>query len=142
VTNRVLLAVDDSPAALAAARLAVDLARTCGAALRVVTVLTDHVMAERLGSDMAVLERRRRAAASVLRHVARLAEGAGIPVDTAVVEGEPAGRILDAARRWPADMIVVGRANSPGAGQPYIGSQTRGILEFADVPVLVVPPRT
>jgi len=44
VIERVLLAVDDSPDSLAAARLAVELAGKLVARLRVVSVSADHVL--------------------------------------------------------------------------------------------------
>jgi nucleotide-binding universal stress UspA family protein len=86
------------------------------------------------------VRRRRHAASSVLHHVARLAEQSGVLIETRLLDGLPAAMILDEANRWPADLIVVGRSDRHEAGEPYIGSETRHILEFADRPVLVVPP--
>jgi nucleotide-binding universal stress UspA family protein len=147
--RRILLAVDDSPAALAAARLAVQLAAGWHAEVRAVSVIADGVVDEHLrgGPDMAEPEevgrRRERSAGSLLRHVARLAEQAGAWCETVQLTGDPARQVLDQARSWPADLIVVGRSDLPGPGQPYVGSHTRRVLEFAGQPVLVVPnPRT
>lgn len=140
--SRVLLAVDDSPAALAATAAAVDLAAACGAQLRAVTVVANHRVTDllRAGADPALQERREQAAATVLRHAARVADRSAVPVETSPLSGEPAPRILEEARSWSADLIVMGRASPTGAGQPYVGGQTRHVLEFADVPVMVVPP--
>jgi nucleotide-binding universal stress UspA family protein len=139
----VLLAVDDSPAALAATRAAVALCAATGARLRVVTVVGDHHITEPLshGADgQAVTARRERAAQAVLRHAELLSGRSGVAVETAALEGDAAPRVLDEARRWSADIIVVALVSHHGPGQPYIGGQTRHVLEFADVPVLVVPP--
>lgn len=141
--SRILLAVDDSPAALAATATAVDLAAACGATLRAVTVVADHEVTELLrasGDRRTIQQRREGAAGSVLRHVTRTADRSAVPVETSLLAGEPAPRILDEARTWSADLIVVGRAALSGPGQPYVGGQTRHVLEFADVPVMVVPP--
>lgn len=137
---RILVAVDDSPAALHAARLAVDLAAGTGGTLLVVTVVINHALAVRLGAGDDLGLRRQRAADTVLRHAGGLAERANVPVETALLAGDPASGILDEARRWPADLIILGRANPSGPGEPYIGRATQHVLEFADVPVLVVPP--
>lgn len=140
--RRVLVAVDDSPASLAAARTAVALAAGSGASLRAVSVITDHAVAERLAAALEpepLGRRRRHAASSVLHHVAQLAEQSGVPIDTRLLDGSPAAIVLDQARSWPADLIVVGRSDRHETGEPYVGSQTRHILEFADRPVLVVP---
>jgi len=145
VIRRVLVAVDDSPASLAAARLAVELAATWNASLRAVSVVGDHLVDERLAAVLGPPEpeplarRRENAASAVLRHLARLAEQSGVPIETRQLDGEPAAVILDEARRWPADLVVLGRSDRHGAGEPYIGAQTRQVLEFADRPVLVVP---
>ncbi len=141
--RRVLVAVDDSPASLAAARTAVELAAGWSASLLAVSVVGDHVLAERLATVLGpepVVRRRTHAADSVLHHVAQLARQAGVSTETRLLQGLPAAMILDEASRGSADLIVVGRSDRREAGEPYIGSETRHILEFADRPVLVVPP--
>jgi nucleotide-binding universal stress UspA family protein len=153
--RRILLAVDDSPSALAAARLAVTLAAACGAALRAVTVVPDGTLDERLSAGRdgpldgqagrdgpaAMTARRARAARFLLRYVSARADREGVPCDGVQVEGEIAARVLEQARDWPADLIVVGRSDPRGTGQPYIGGHARHVLEFAEQPVLVVPYR-
>jgi nucleotide-binding universal stress UspA family protein len=144
--NHILVAVDDSPAALAAAQLAVHLAVDCHASLRAVTVVADRAVAERLRADLGEtdpsdgLARRRGAAAhAVLRYVETLARRASVPIETVRLDGQPAARVLQQAQAWAADLIVLGRSDLAGAGQPYVGAETRQILEFAEQPVLVVP---
>jgi nucleotide-binding universal stress UspA family protein len=48
--------------------------------------------------------------------------------------------VLAQAREWRADLVVLGRSREAGVGDPFIGGQTRLVLEFTDIPVLVVPP--
>jgi nucleotide-binding universal stress UspA family protein len=140
---RILLAVDDSPAALEAARTAVDLAARLHASVRAVNVLRDGVLGAALtaaSADPGVAARRGVAAASVLDHVARLARRLGVTVETGQLQGQPAGCILAEARAWHADVIVLGRsAQQRRAGAPYVGGETAHVLEFAEQPVLVVP---
>lgn len=139
--DKVLLAVHDSAASLAAARTAVELAEGWHARLRVVNVVTDGHITEalhRTGSgDLPV--RRARAGASVLEHVAQLAQARGVPAESAQLEGEVAREVLDDARRWHADLLVVGMTSHDGLGTPSLGPCTTQLLEFAEVPVLVVP---
>lgn len=137
ITN-VLVAVDDSPASLAGVHLAIELAASAGATLCAVAVAPDQPVVEwEARSRPQPLQQ---AASRLLDYVSRLARQAGVPIATALVEGEPARCILDHARAVAADVIVVGRSAQPGPGQPYIGSQTRHVLEFAEAPVIVVPP--
>ena len=143
--RRILVAVDDSPASLTAARTAVQLAASLGARLRAVNVLRDHVLSDalqRVSGYQDVGERRDVAAAGVLGHVAAMATTAGVEVQTCQLDGEPARGILAQAHDWPADLIVIAKsAQQRRAGEPYVGSETANVLEFADQPVLVVPPR-
>lgn len=121
--QRILVAVDDSPAGLAATRVAVGLAAQLAGTLRLVHVVT--------GPDLA--------AGGMLRHVEALAAAAGVEAEPVELHGEPARLVLDEARTWPADLIVIGRGTDHEFGGPYVGREARMVLEFADQPVLVVP---
>jgi nucleotide-binding universal stress UspA family protein len=146
--SRILLAVDDSSPALAAAELAVAVAAERGARLRAVSVVSDGEITEHLRcvagdvSGEAIASRRSQGALAALRHVAKLAKAAAVACETIQLCGDVAPLILEQARAMPADLIVVGRSDLAGAGQPYVGGHTRHVLEFAEVPVLVVPART
>lgn len=139
--ERIVVAVDDSPAALRAVDAAISLAAATGAALTAVTVLQDHALDERISAASAPVGGRRILAANaVLRHVQQLADAAGVLVDTVQVSGAPAAEVLAETRRSNADLIVVARASHRAVGIPHVGSEALRIMEFADVPVLVVPP--
>ncbi len=142
--ERILLAVDDSPDSLAAARLAIELAGTLNARLRIIHVSADHLLdaaVEAASGRPAVGVRRAQSAAAILTRVAGLAEAAGVAAETNLLAGDAGPAILDAVREWQADLVVVGKSARSATGEPYVGTQTRHILEFADQPVLVVPPR-
>lgn len=139
--QRILVAVDDSPTALAAARIAVDMAARSGGCIRFVNVVVDGDLVRALTTmqrDGDLEERRTTAAASLLRHVCAQAESAGVRADAVSLEGEPAPHLLAQARQWGADLIVVGRSDAR-PGRPYVGTVARHVLEFSDLPVLVVP---
>lgn len=139
--HRILVAVDDSPAALRAARLAIDLARGWGAAVRVVTVTADHEVDALLDGDpeARVRERAAEASSALLRHLADDAAHLGLDHDARLLQGTPFRMVLEAARDWEADLIIMGRSDRRGPSSPYLGSVTAHVLEFADCPVLVVP---
>ncbi len=108
--QRVLVAVDDSPAALRAAHTAANLAAGWHARLHLVTVTADHTLSA-------------------------LLDAAG-PDGGATGRVEQAGRAL---RTWNVNLIVMGRSDRRGPSSAYLGSVTAHVLEFADCPVLVVP---
>lgn len=138
--HRILLAVYDSEAALAAAHTAVEIAAATGAELQVLHVLVNSEITAALRAAACTGIPRPTAAESLLTHVARLASDAGVPVRTEHVTGEPARCVLDHARSWPADLVVLGRTSHLGPGEPYIDHHSQRILEFAEIPVLTVPP--
>jgi nucleotide-binding universal stress UspA family protein len=143
VIERVLLAVDDTPGSLAATRVAVAVARELHARLRAVHVSTDHLIESALTAATGHREVRAGrdvSAAAVLGRVTALAAAAGVDVETELLAGDAARAVLDAARSWAADLVIVGKSARPVSGDPYVGAQTRHILEFAEQPVLVVPP--
>ena len=140
--QRILVAVDDSPAALAAVQVAVGIATRTGARVRFVNVVSDGLLVTGLSTldrAGALDERRGASAASLLHHVRARAESAGVQAETVRLEGDPAPNLLAQARGWHADLVVVGRSDVRGSGRPYVGTVTRHVLEFSECPVLVVP---
>lgn len=127
MTIRALVAIDDSTPALAAAALAIELAKNQPFEINFTTVSEP-------GSN----------ADAILGHVANLAAKAGVSATlTTTDDGKPFEALLATAAQWKADVIIIGRSDIRRPGGPYVGSQTEHLLEFTDIPVLVVPePRT
>lgn len=141
--KRILLAIDDSPDSLAATRLAVSLARELHAQLRAVHAVADHEVDVALESATGrpIGATRGHAVAALFARVSSLAEAEGVAADTMVLNGGIGTAIIDAARDWGADLVVIGKSARLATGEPYVGALTRHVLEFADEPVLVVSAR-
>ena len=112
--------------------------------MRIVNVIADGtidaVLAER--GEANAEAQRGEAANRLLAHVVREARREGVPaerIDAVLRLGEPFRRILEEAQAWRADLIVMAVNNRVGLRSPYIGSATEHVLEFATVPVLVIP---
>ncbi len=137
----VLVAVNDSTPAFAAAAVAVRYAALLGARVRVVTVLEPWPVgrAHDGGELIDVRHRREQAGDAAIRHVVVLGERAGVEVSGVRREGAVAGAVLDEAAACGACLIVMARVSRPGHALPSVGSETLRVLEFATVPVLVVP---
>lgn len=121
--NRILVAVDDSPPAIVAATYATELAKSQGAELHLVAVSEPAHHAE-----------------DALNHLTKLARKADVATTTTTTDGgHPFEALLAVAHEWNADLIVMGRSDNRRPGVPYVGSQTEHLLEFTDIPVLVVP---
>ena len=139
---RILLAVNDSPAGLAAARTAVWLAQQSAGQIRAVHVTSEPgaLPNRRGGAARAEAEDcLPEDVAPILKYVTGLADRAGVSLDTRTIRGQPARSILDHATAWNTDVIVLGRSGVRHVGQPFVGSSVLNVLEFAEVPVVVVP---
>ena len=53
-------------------------------------------------------------------------------------EGDPAAAIVNAAREWPADLIVVGSHGRGGVSRVMLGSVAEAVVRRSPCPVLVV----
>ena len=137
MTPTVLVAVNDSAAAFAAARTAIALARRGGDRLHVLTVLDDADGPSPAPSED--LAARERSADAVLSHITALAEAADVPVTVRRRSGPVTSVTLAEAAAVGAEIIVVGLVDKPSRAMPAIGTHTLHLLEFADIPVLVVP---
>jgi nucleotide-binding universal stress UspA family protein len=165
--TRILLAVNDSPAGLAAVRTALRFARASRGTVLAVHVLTEEPPAAGAGGSGGAAGRSgrssgsggpggsggaapvepgpaaatspERAADALLDYITELARESGVPIETRRLAGRPAQVILDQAARWEPDVIVLGRSGVRHVGQPFVGSQVLHVIEFSDVPVLVVP---
>lgn len=142
MTARFLLVVDDSAAALHAARVAIDLAAATHGTLTLVTVVEDHVLDAQLRAAAIpdAAGRRARGAMAMVNRVAALAAHQGVPAETEVLSGHGAEQVLAAVGRCGADVIVVAREPRLPAGSRPPPVNVEHLLEFADKPVLVVPP--
>jgi len=56
-----------------------------------------------------------------------------------VLRGDPLRAILEDAREWQPDLILVGRTGRSGPGSPMVGSLAMHLIEFTEWPVVVVP---
>ncbi len=71
--------------------------------------------------------------------MAAVGAAAGVKVSGVRREGAVAVAILEEAASVGAGLIVLARVSRRGHALPYVGSETLRVLEFATVPVLVVP---
>ena len=61
------------------------------------------------------------------------------PIDTMLLEGEPADELIEAARQRSADLVVVGGRGSGGFADLHIGSVAHHLTHHTDRPLAVVP---
>ena len=77
----------------------------------------------------------------LLSSVASLADQAEVDAETAMLEASRrkfSKTIANEARRWEADLIVMGTHGRMGIARLVLGSVAEGVLHIAPVPVLLV----
>ena len=65
-------------------------------------------------------------------------QNTGIKVEIQVPLGEPVAEILQVAKEWPADILVVGTHGRRGISRALLGSVAEKLVRLAECPVLVV----
>jgi len=142
---RILLAIDGSPSSDRAAQLVGTTSWPDGSAIRVVHVAAPEaesylsmpgvvVSAETI-DRIATSSRQRND--ELLSSGAAGLSGPGRAVDTMLLEGRPASAIVDAARDFHADVIVLGSHGRGTLGTALLGSVSSEVVEYATTPVLV-----
>jgi len=128
-----MLAVDDTPDSVAAARVAVELVAALRPTLRIVHVSTDHNLDAAVleaGGQPAVAARRAEADAAIVARAATLATAAGVDAQTELLTGDIGPAVLDAARQWPANLVVLGKSARSATGEPYLAGKRPDDLLF------------
>jgi len=136
-----LVAVDGSHTSDMALQEALKLATETKAQLHLVHV-SDISPAVEGGLDPETFRRMARQEGNeVLSKVASLASHSGVNVETVLLEAGPRQRskaIVDEAKRWEADLIVMGTHGRAGVARLVLGSVAEGVVHVAPVPVILI----
>lgn len=139
--QRILVAVDDSDGARRALREALALAKDQQARLRLVHVMEIPYPYDGASVDFeALADARRGPGQALLDEAVALVRREGLEPEVALIgsDGGPVGdAIVAEARRWPADLIVLG-AHDRGLLDRLLGSVAEGVIGESPVPVLLL----
>jgi nucleotide-binding universal stress UspA family protein len=144
VFSAIVVGTDGSETAGEAVRQAVDLARTVGARLHVVTAYEPVSQARvrdeprRAPADVQWAINPREDVDATLEAAAEVARAAGVEVATYARQGDPADAILDVAEEERADLVVVGNKGMTGARRFLLGSVPNRVSHHAPCSVLII----
>lgn len=141
MAGRIVVGVDGSSGSLQALRWAADEARLRGAALEVIAAWHYPVLATIPAFGVqppaeALAEEARKGLVDLLE-AEGITSASGLTVLERVVEGPPAGALVDAAA--DADLLVVGSRGRGGFSGLLLGSVSQAVVSHARCPVVVVP---
>jgi nucleotide-binding universal stress UspA family protein len=138
----VLVGATGEESSIGALRVAAAIARRSGAAVRVVTVTTPfpHAIgvADLTAPPMMDEENRRAALGAVKAKLESLPDAK--QWDVQAIVGWPAEAIVDAAERWPASLIVLGRGEHHAWDRLFGPETAIAVARQARAPVLAVVP--
>jgi nucleotide-binding universal stress UspA family protein len=143
--KRILVPVDGSPTSAKGLKAAMKLAREGRGRLCLLHVVQEYsaFIAPDAGVDITpLLEGMKAAGLRTLARVERSARAAGARPDTRLVEGfgsRVADLIVREAKRWRADLIVMGTHGRRGMKRALLGSDAELVVRHSPVPVLLVP---
>lgn len=133
----VVLGYDESPGAVRALRVALEVSAVFGEPLVLVFgAAAPGGLGEEYSTHRAAL---REAGRSALGHAVAAAEDAGVRTTVEVLDRKPAEALLDAAERHGARCIVVGSWGESPVRGALLGSTPHKLLHLSPVPVLCVP---
>ena len=139
--KKLVVAYDGSPNSKNALKLAGELAKAVAVDVFLVSVVeTDFgIYRGEIGSREfhQIQEARQKHGEETIESGARQALEWGIPVQTVLLSGNPAGELLNFAQKEGAYMIVVGPRGLGTFESMILGSVTQKILSHAHIPVVV-----
>jgi len=137
MTEKALVAVKDSEAALNAFLQTVELSRRFGFQLGAVCVAPPYQGDLALVGVHALKRTLAEPSLTVLDEAVRIATEEGVGLSTFAAEGHGPEAIIDLAVRENYDLIIIGR--EPGIRWGCVGSLTAGLLRHSPVDLLVIP---
>jgi len=141
--RKILAAVDGSAASNKGLREALRLAKREGARLCLVHVVNEFYAFAGMDGPAPVdlVPALREGGKKILANARRMAERAGIKPTLAMREtigGPAADAIVREARKWGADLIVLGTHGRRGVRRLVLGSDAEQVVRTSRVPVLLV----
>jgi nucleotide-binding universal stress UspA family protein len=140
----IVVGTDGSGSATQAVREAVDVAKSIGATLELVSAYTPvseaRLQAERRAApeDVQWAINPKQEVELALSDAAEIAREAGVEVNTHAREGDPADAILDVAEEIKAELVIIGNKGMTGAKRFLLGSVPDKISHHAPCSVLIV----
>lgn len=139
--QKILIAVEDSPYSLEAARAGLELAKKVNAEIAIMSAINIGVTIaspEVIPTPIEVINVQREEAHNIIAKVKALAEGVHIAHEF-TPEGDPREEIVAVAKEWGAHIIVLGTHGRTGLTHLLMGSTAEYVVRHSNVPVLVVP---
>lgn len=141
--KRILIAIDNNAYSMKAAKAGFSLAHELKAAIGLLYVVNKSK--EIVNADLGITPEQSRMlllneAEQTIEQLIQIYNGVQ-HIDRFTPEGFPEQVIINIAKEWEADMIVMGTHTRSGIERMLTGSLAEYIIRHATIPVLIAPPR-
>jgi nucleotide-binding universal stress UspA family protein len=142
--DRILVPVDGSEISTRGLQEAIKLSKALGGQLRLVHIVDDSALALNPETGIAaapLVEDFAEGGKEILEQARKVAVAAGVNAEVVLHEnftGRIADLIVAEARKWRAELIVMGTHAHGGIRHAVLGSDAEAVLHGAEVPVLLV----
>lgn len=141
--RRILVPIDGSATASLALQEVSKLAKQHGAQVELVYVMVDiHLMDANSYINYAEMKESMESSGNrILAEAQALMLQTGIAAEVKLLEASGqriASVIIEEARRWSADLIVIGTHGRSGFSRVLFGSVAEGVVRMAPIPVLLI----
>ena len=145
VYQRILVPIDGSPASNLGLNEAIKLAKDQGAKLRLFHLVDEYVAVPSIDGTALyagdLFEALRQSGKKIIDKAQALARRKGLTPESVMIEsfgGRAADFIVEQARKWRADLIVLGTHGRRGVRRLVMGSDAEQVIRATRVPVLLV----
>jgi len=141
--QRILVPVDGSHTSTLGLQQAVKIASEHGAQIRVISIVDEFVVAMHFEGALYagdLMDALRSAAKRAIDNAMKLMGRHGVRADSALLETTGHGvsdAIVREARKWKADLIVMGTHGRRGFDRMVLGSDAEAVLRTSPIPVLM-----
>ncbi len=141
--DKIMIATDGSKQVEKAVKSAVELARLTGARLYAVYVIASTGYTPRnFGWEESLREILEAEAKRAVTFVEEAGKNSGIEVESVILDGHPADRVMEFAEQEGIDLIVMGTLGRTGLDRFLLGSIAEKVVRHSKTPVMVVKGET
>ncbi|MDE2304360.1 MAG: universal stress protein [Gammaproteobacteria bacterium] len=145
--RQILVPIDGSATSNAGLTEAIKIAKALGGKIRIVHIVNEMIVDYAFGSGLyanTVIDSMRADGQKILSEAEARVRGEGLEPEGVLIEsigGGAANFVIEQAKEWPADLIVMGTHGRRGVRRLALGSDAELVVRGVTAPVLLVHDR-
>ena len=141
--QRILVPIDGSPTSNCGLNEAIKFAKGQGGTIRLLHVVNEYVLdCATIGTYAGdLIDSLRETGQKIVAEAQAVVQNSGLQCDSVMLEslgGSASDLIIEQAKLWPADLIVMGTHGRRGLRRIAMGSDAESVVREASVPILLI----